>query len=270
MRASLRRHSLLLFFVLAFALSWWPWPFILLNPSSAPLLHFGVLFAALITVAVTHGRAGIRSLLAGVVRWRVKPRWYLVALGLPAALMVGAAAVAVLLGKPISSSTLVEGSLVVPVALITTALAAGPLSEEPGWRGVALPAMIQRLGAVLGSVVLGVIWALWHLPVLLTDPTGQREPIPYLVLLTSVSLVITWVYLASGRSLLIAILLHSMLNTSAAAIFPAFQKPDWGLVWWLLAGAWVAVAAVVSVTVLRSAVERREPVGAEAGASSPA
>ena len=67
-----------------------------------------------------------------------------------------------------------------------------------------------------------------------------------------------------------AILLHSMLNTSAAAIFPAFQKPDWALVWWLLAGAWVAVAAVVSATVFRSAVGRREPIAAEAGASSPA
>jgi membrane protease YdiL (CAAX protease family) len=268
--STLKPRALLLFFILAFALSWWPWPFILLNPQSAPLIHFGVFFAAIIAAAAAGGRGAIRDLLAQIVRWRVTPFWYGVALGLPIALIAIAAAAGVLVGATVSTGLLLEGVLIVPVALITTALAAGPLSEEPGWRGFALPRLIDRLGPVGASLVLGVIWAIWHLPLLLTDATRQREPIPYLVLVTAVSVVITWAYFGSGRSLLIAILMHSMLNTIAAAVFPAFDRPDWALIWWLLAGVWAIVAGVLVVTgrvdavATRTADRARQPVSAGA------
>lgn len=244
---ALRRNTLLVFFFLAFLLSWWTWPFVLLNPKSAPLLHFGVLFAALITVAIAGGRAGVRSMLAQIVRWRVGRRWYAVALLLPVAAVAATGVVALVLGARIESASLIlEGLIALPFALIGTTIFAGPLSEEPGWRGVALPRMMNRLGLIGTSLVIGLIWAAWHLPLFISDPGNQREPIPFSLAVMSTSVVLTWVYLASGRSLLLAILLHGMFNSIAAAVFPAFHPADRELLWWVFAAVWVVIGLGVA------------------------
>jgi membrane protease YdiL (CAAX protease family) len=265
----LRRHTLAVFFLLAFLLSWWTWPFVALNPNSAPLLHFGVLFAAFITAGIAGGRSAIRDLIAAIIRWRVKPRWYVFALGVPVAAIVATAGVALGMGATLESlPRLAEGLLLLPVALVTTTLFAGPLSEEPGWRGIALPRMARHLGSLGASLVLGGIWAAWHLPLLVSDPSNQREPIPFALAVISASVVLTWVYASSGRSLFLAILFHGMFNSMAAAVLPAFAAADRVTLWWAFASVWVVIGIAFAVRLRGVRLEHPEPSQHPAGVAA--
>jgi uncharacterized protein len=81
-----KRHDLIVFLILAFVLSWWTWPFMLLNPESVPMIPYGPIIAAFIVIALTRGWAGIRDLLRSMVRWPVGLGWHSVALLLPVAI----------------------------------------------------------------------------------------------------------------------------------------------------------------------------------------
>lgn len=89
--------------------------------------------------------------------WRLAPHWYLVALGLPAALSLGAAGLSLGLGAPGA----VQFSELSPLTLLLFVLVIG---EELAWRGFALPRLRARYGALGGSLILGLLWAGWHLP----------------------------------------------------------------------------------------------------------
>src|SRR5215210_1695521 len=100
----IRRHPLISFFVLAYALSWWPIAFYAAGLSPSPIIGFGPFLAALVVLAATHGKSGVVGLLRRIVRWRVALRWYAVALLLPVAVSGAAVALNVLLfGAQVSS-----------------------------------------------------------------------------------------------------------------------------------------------------------------------
>ena len=95
-----------------------------------------------------------------------------------------------------------------------TLLIGGPLGEEIGWRGYALPRLQARRSALSASLIIGVIWALWHLPLWLTGAPG-RTPSLYAAFVVSVialSVILTWVYNSSGGSLLVVVLIHATVN----------------------------------------------------------
>jgi len=109
----------------------------------------------------------------------------------------------------------------------------GPLAEEPGWRGFALPRMQLRFGSLWGTMLLGVVWAFWHLPDFLTRAQGggpgtgwgtffTNLPI-FVLLVVALNVVMTWVYNHTQGSLFIAILLHASINTAGILpeLFPA-------------------------------------------------
>ncbi|MGH3144450.1 MAG: CPBP family intramembrane glutamate endopeptidase, partial [Rubrobacter sp.] len=91
-----KRRPLITFFVLAFALSWWPIPFYAAGLAPSPIIGFGPFLAALVVVAVAQGKTGVVGLLRRIVRWRVGFRWYVVALLLPVVISGAAAALNVL------------------------------------------------------------------------------------------------------------------------------------------------------------------------------
>ena len=167
------RHPVATFFVLAYAISWLAWlPAMLgyggrLGGPLSMLAQFGPALATL--VAVWLSGASPRELLRSVVRWRVSPAWYAVAVGLPAALIAVQGVVFGLLGYPVDLAS-VPGRLAsfVPTVVIL-ALIAG-LGEEPGWRGFALPRLQNRFAPVVATLVLGFAWAFWHLPLVFVDP----------------------------------------------------------------------------------------------------
>src|SRR3712207_6415517 len=96
--STVRRHPLLVFFVLAYAFSWWPWPLYALGLAPGYIIGFGPFLAALLVLALTRGKKGILGLLKRMVRWRVRPVWYAVALLLPVGVPLAATALNVLLG----------------------------------------------------------------------------------------------------------------------------------------------------------------------------
>src|ERR687890_1280445 len=99
-----KRYPIITFFVLAYALSWWGVILYTINHDLPPVASFGPFLAALIVLAITHGRAGVLGLLRRMVRWRVAPVWYLVALGLPVAVTLCAVMLNVFLGAPAPSA----------------------------------------------------------------------------------------------------------------------------------------------------------------------
>ena len=119
----------------------------------------------------------------------------------------------------------------------------GGLGEEIGIRGFALPVLLTRLGPRKASVVIGVFWALWHLPALLGQPaliwTAQ------LFLCVSLSVVFTYVWLRTGGSILVAILLHGAINGWAAFFENAWSLAlDDASLWQI---ARILICAVVAV-----------------------
>jgi membrane protease YdiL (CAAX protease family) len=241
------RHELGLFFLLAFLLSWALWPLVLLNADSAPLVPFGPLAAALIVSALSGGWRAVAALLSQLGRWRVHPLWYAVALAGPFLLTALAGAAAVAAGAPSPGLGVYSDWWGVVTTLVATAVVIG-VFEEVGWRGFALPRMQRRHAALTAALVLGVIWALWHLPELVSDP-NERELVPYLLAVLAYSVLITWLYNSTRGSLPIVILFHAAINTAAKFLMPEFEGSHEVTAWWCYAAVYVLVAlAVIAVS----------------------
>ena len=243
-----KRHPLIAFFVLTLALSWWPWILYAFGLYPAPIASFGPFLAALVVLAITQGKSGIGGLLRRMVRWRVGLRWYAVALLLPVGIALAATALNVLLGARAPSAADLGGwtGLFSTFAVVLLIPGIGGTWEEPGWRGFALPSLQAGRSALVASLILGAVWALWHLPLVVA--TGQMGGWD-IVIIMAWTLVLTWVYNGTGGSVLIVMLFHAMFNTvSGSFISPmGFSGADSVRQSWLLAAVWCAVAVAVVV-----------------------
>jgi hypothetical protein len=111
--------------------------------------------------------------------------------------------------------------------------------EEVGWRGYALPRLTRRMGAPVASLVLGVLWALWHLPLFFFDGTPYlRQSLPlYMLQVTAISVAMAWLYFRTDSSLLLVILMHAAVNNTkdvVSSVLPgAAATPGGSLVGWL-------------------------------------
>jgi membrane protease YdiL (CAAX protease family) len=160
------------------------------------------------------------------VGWRVAPVWYLVALaGWPAptvaALLAWPGAAAALTAPAAGFAATYAGTFLLILVF------GGPLGEEPGWRGFALPLLQQRVGPLAGALVVGALHALWHLPIHLLVPSHRGLP-GFVLLVAGVialSVVSCWIFNNTRGSLLIAMLHHATTNSAVVvlvATFPAF------------------------------------------------
>ena len=217
-----------LFFLLTFAFSWSLWvPIVVIGAEPSALLAIAVgvgaagpSFAGLLCTARDEGWAGVRRVLRSLVDWRVGARWYALALGCPIAVALVAVAIhRLVVGNDAEFRVETSTILLVPIGLMG-GLFIGPLQEELGWRGFALSRLLDRWSSLRASLVLGVAWACWHLPLYAMDAGGQ-ERAPLAVFLASVvalSVLYTWFWVVTGGSLLIALLLHSATNTGAVVL----------------------------------------------------
>ncbi len=223
------------FVLIAFAFTWAFWGLTVLEArgiiSSLPvpalfLGAFGPMLAAVILTAKEGGRARLRSLLSRVVRWRVAPFWYGVALLGPIALQLLAMALNVVLGGPSPNLLAMVEALPTVLVLSVYMLIQVGIGEEIGWRGYALPKLQAGYSALISSVVLGVIWLLWHLPLFFNPATGYSiTPFwVFLVFLLPVSILITWVFNSTGGSVLIVMILHAALNASSGPLWRAIPE----------------------------------------------
>ena len=229
-----RRHPLIFYFVLAYAISW---PFWLLASQLGGSIRTLVIviggFGPAIAAAVTIWRSGgsLREWARGIVRWRVPVRYYLYALGLPVLIMVGMNLVLAVLGQQPAWSSLpdrIPGYL--QTFLLTAVIFGG--QEEPGWRGFALPRLQSRHSPLIATLILGLAWGIWHVP--LYGPAGFVVP---LVL----AFLYTWLY-NKTNSILLCILLHASLTPAQDHLLLTADSPTVDVV---LLGTYVAAAVIV-------------------------
>ena len=252
--AFVKRHPLVVFFILAYALTWPLIPLVSVSPLWGFPALFGPALAAVIVAAVTDGRPGLRDLLGRLVRWRVGARWYAVALGLPAVLALAAAGLHLLLGAQTSVNF---GGLTV-LNLVVFVLIVG---EELGWRGYALPRLLAERSALAASLFLGALWGAWHLPTFFV-PGAPQYGLPFFafVLMTiAYSVLIGWVFVHAQGSVLIASLLHGAINLSQGFFLSGVEPAR---EYWLLAGVYGAAALAVAL-VFGANLSRRHYVGAD-------
>jgi membrane protease YdiL (CAAX protease family) len=267
-----RRHPLVTFFALAYALSWWPSIFYALDLLPQPIVGFGPFLAAVLMLAITVGKTGIVGLLRRMVRWRVAPVWYAVALLLPVAITLAAVAFNVLLGAQAPSAAELGGwtGLFSTFAIVLLVPGLGGAWEEPGWRGYALPKLQARRSALFASLILWVGVAVWHLPLMLVGELHWSEP----VFLLGFVIVFNWVFNNANGSVFIIMLMHAMNNTVSGSFFgPMFSGADSVRFSWLFAVLWCAVAIVVVVVAgpahLSRKYRKQQAEGAEEPGATP-
>ena len=168
-------------------------------------------FAGLFLVWRHYGLAGLRSYLRRLTLWRMPaPWWVFLVLGIPVLFYIGAG-IKGTIGDPFPFSPWYG---VLPAML--TALFIGPI-EELGWRGVALPLLQRRFAPLWAGLILGVIWALWHVPAFLLSGTPQSAwSFPaYFIAVVAISVILTPMFNAARGSLLVAALFHFQANNPA-------------------------------------------------------
>jgi len=181
------------------------------------LLYLGIFAPSIVALGLTaraDGRAGAIALLRRILRWEVGARWYVFAVGFIAAVKLSAA----LLVRLSTGAWPPFGNdpwyLLLVATAFSTPVQAG---EEIGWRGYALPRLADRMGLGAASLVLGVIWASWHLPIFFlfpqADTFGQSFPV-YLAQVTAISVIVAWLYARTHGSLLLVMLLHAAVNNT--------------------------------------------------------
>jgi membrane protease YdiL (CAAX protease family) len=230
-------HPLLSYFLLAYAISWaffvpfvYLWRVVLDGQFEWWLIVFlpggyGPTIAALVMAGVIGGKQGVKRLLATLLVWRVGWVWYLFAGLLPVALF----GVAAFLSSFLGTAAAFEPAKMLsnaPIALLV-ALPFGPMGEELGWRGFALPRLRERMGPWASTLVLGFAWTFWHLPMFwfpgAAIPSFMELSLGsialYLAQITAVAGLLTILFEHTRGSVLLAILLHLTFNASENIVF---------------------------------------------------
>jgi membrane protease YdiL (CAAX protease family) len=228
------RQSLVRYFILAFALSWivefaliasqerWidpPLPF-----SLHYLASYGPALAAILVTGLTAGKRGLSELFGRVLKWRVGWRWLMVSALFPVALFaLGLVVARILTGEWPAVSDLGQvnylpylGAGALPFWFLTYGL-----GEEIGWRGFALPRLQRNRTAASSTLILGLLWALWHTPAFFYLDTYERLGLVMLPAFAASVLcgavVYTWLYNSVGGSVLITALFHAVFNFFSAS-----------------------------------------------------
>ena len=211
-----------------------PTPLILLLASWIPNI------VGVAVTARTDGRAGLRQLFGRVIRWRFSWKWYAVAVLLP----VGAVVLAIV-GGAVAGIALphfsTDAGVLFPLLVVN--ILAGPLGEELGWRGTALPRLLTRWAALSASLVLGLAWWTFHTPGFLLGlfPTGF-SPITALLGALALTVLITWMFDNTDGSLIPGSLMHLSINFVTAAVGVSESPP--------LYAATVGVLIVAAIVVV--------------------
>jgi uncharacterized protein len=242
-----RDNQLVAFVGLAYSLSWWPWVWYQYDPvaADAPILPIGPFLAAIILLAITGGWPAVREWFAKIVHWRVSWFWYAAAFLLPAALTLSAVGINLMMGaqRVAAFAAPDAGSLAARFVFIFLFIGLG---EEPAWRGFALPRLLNGRSALAAALILGVIHMVWHAPLYGVEYDAANVA-PWGITVICVSILICWMWLHTGGSLLLPMLLHASNNT-IALVWGMFEGGDRLRLWWIWCALWVTAAAVIVFT----------------------
>ena len=242
-----QRAPLTVFFALACAFTWALLPFARASTAASLLALCGPAAAALATASLA-GPEHRRDLVARVSRWRVPARWYALALALPPPISAAASAFEWLWGAPGPIRPL-------PISVLGAVVFVLVAGEEIGWRGFALPRLLERFGPWTASAILGALWALWHLP-LFSMPSMPQSGAPFLPFVgytVALSVLLTALAAHTRGSVVIATLFHGAVNTFGLINEGASAtQRGWGN-----ALAYGLAAVIVAIFTARSSARRR-------------
>lgn len=263
----MKRQPLLAYFLLAFLGTWLTIVPLLLSqrgfgllvlPDPVLLLTFflatytGPFAAGLIVTRVTTGKAGLRQLFRSIIQWRVGLHWYLLVLfGYP---LLFAAGISVVAGGDIWTEMAQQWplffSLYLPNILIGLFLPS--LGEETGWRGFALPRLQQQHGPLIGSLILGTLHGLWHIPayfvrgMILPDGFDGTIFVANTLAIIAVTFIWTWLFNHARGSVLMAIFFHATSNATGAYIQALAPGP--GSPWFTFVLASIVALVLIVLT----------------------
>ncbi len=219
---------------------------------------FAPLLAAITLVARDAGWKGIKSFLGQAFDFHVKPVYLVIALVLPVfihaithylALAVGLDVAKTLFPTEISTAPII---LAIPYFLLMMIIGGG--QEEFGWRGYAQEPLQEKIGVIPASLVIGVIWGIWHLPLwfMAGDLHSAYSFLAFVMMTTSISIMYAWLYNSSGKKLIVVIFFHAMNNT-AAPLLPFLHgiegKPE--SAYWIYAAVNVIFGAIFAYVLVK-------------------
>ncbi|ETI66261.1 CAAX amino terminal protease family protein [Neobacillus vireti LMG 21834] len=227
-------HPLSSYFIMAFLFSWlclipyilWQWG-ILPKSQNLAIFHVanvfvGPMLSAYIMIRTLEGKEAWKNIRKSIWQVRIGLKWYIFALlVIPAVMYIGM--VIVNSGAPEFEGLSSKFFVTYPIYLVVVFFGGGPFPEEIGWRGFALPRMQKRFGALKATLLLGLLWACWHLPQFLTSAQhggpgthfntfATNFPI-FIVCCIAISIILTWIYNKKQGNLFSVMLVHASINT---------------------------------------------------------
>jgi hypothetical protein len=249
----IRERPVLAFCSLTLAVSWGLWWPVAFGALNGPVVEKTAGFApTIVGVALTvalAGGGGLRRLGRRLVDWRAGIGWYLLALAFSPVLLLVSVALFRALGGTVPLSVPDVPVLVIGYVYVLATSVAG---EETGWRGFALPRLQRSYSALTASLLLGVVWFLWHLPLFYTDSDFHRFiPMELFALqIVGFAVLYTWLFNNTDGSLLFPHLFHTANNFSffVVPVLPTTDDDPTGPLWIGIGLLWIIVVVVVVVT----------------------
>lgn len=231
-------RKIILFFLVAYGFTWVFWISealaargllgssilvdFLLGPQN-PAAWGPFVSAILLTFWYQRGK-GVVGLLKKGVDYKFAKKWWLPTFLLCPLIIGGALGIAALAGENIPELYWISNPSLILVNFFVILFTGGPLQEEFGWRGYALPRLQSRFNALVSSIIIGFMWGLWHLPYFFigTELTYAYGIIPQIITAILLSILLTWLFNNTGGSILVSLLFHNMFNLSND-MFPALK-----------------------------------------------
>jgi len=255
-------RNLWLFFIIAYAFSWLFWIPDALAANGVPIpsavvgflaspfnpAAFGPLVAALLLTFRNERLVGVINLLKRGLDFRFKKVWLVPIFVLPPLLYGGAVLLATLSGWAKLDLTNPSNPVGIPIAFVFILFLGGPFQEEFGWRGYALDRLQARFTALTSSIVLGALWILWHLPAVFSNRLIVEPQLFWALVILVVlwSILFTWIYNNTGRSILSVLLFHTMNNLSIYVMIPSMKLSP-AIIGYSILLSLIAVAIVLSI-----------------------
>jgi membrane protease YdiL (CAAX protease family) len=208
-------------------INWSTWLFAWYMGSKYPsdiwflFLLFPFLTGILIT-AIADGKSGLKTFFSRMVRWRVGLQWYAVALFLPPVIRLAAAGLNIITGASMSTGLQIPAGPDLLAAFLFPGFFLIALGEEPGFRGFALPRLLVGRSALSAALILGVLHAIWHIPLFIF---GSDPPLVAIVVICG-AVLNTWLFNHTNGSVFLAMLLHASIHLMTGIFNPLFTGAD--------------------------------------------
>jgi len=263
----------ILFFILTFVFSWGLWlPSILVGLGidlgidaitytsiTVPIGAFAPLFAAMTLVIKQNGWKEGWQFFRRAFDIKVKPFYLIAALVIPIIIHAASHYIAPLLGLPVASTLFPESfklpSVIIAIPYFFLMLIIGGGQEEFGWRGYAQEPLQKRMGVIPASLLIGLVWGLWHLPLWVMPGDGHSTYsfIAFLIMTISISVIYGWLYNASNQKLITVIIFHAMSNTAAPLLpFLIMKEGTPENAYWVYAVINLIAAVIVGYFILKA------------------